>query len=172
MQRKSDIFCQHYEKWKAIDYIIFENPAAYALWNITPAVPGQALVIPKLHVEDIRELHGKDLQGFIHAIPETFEAIQQIYQQEPEYLYSFYSTIISKSPTFFEEYEHDFRAKIQPTLEMILRHQDLMIEPTAYNLGMNCGYNAGQRIAHIHLHLFPRRKPGLGVVTAMRKHLR
>jgi diadenosine tetraphosphate (Ap4A) HIT family hydrolase len=36
---------------------------------------------------------------------------------------------------------------------------------------MNCGYAAGQRIAHLHMHVFPRREAGLGVVTAMRHHL-
>jgi len=37
-----------------------------------------------------------------------------------------------------------------------LRHQDATI--TGFNIGMNCGYDAGQSIFHSHIHLIPRRQ--------------
>jgi diadenosine tetraphosphate (Ap4A) HIT family hydrolase len=37
-----------------------------------------------------------------------------------------------------------------------LRHQDSTI--TGFNIGMNCGYDAGQSIFHSHIHLIPRRQ--------------
>lgn len=37
-----------------------------------------------------------------------------------------------------------------------LRQQDGMI--TGFNIGMNCGYDAGQSIFHSHIHLIPRRR--------------
>ena len=36
------------------------------------------------------------------------------------------------------------------------RHQDATI--TGFNIGMNCGYDAGQSIFHSHIHLIPRRQ--------------
>ncbi|MEA2107969.1 MAG: HIT family protein [Pseudomonadota bacterium] len=37
-----------------------------------------------------------------------------------------------------------------------LRQQDATI--TGFNIGMNCGYDAGQSIFHSHIHLIPRRQ--------------
>jgi ATP adenylyltransferase len=37
-----------------------------------------------------------------------------------------------------------------------LRHRDATI--TGFNIGMNCGYDAGQSIFHSHIHLIPRRR--------------
>ena len=37
-----------------------------------------------------------------------------------------------------------------------LRLQDATI--TGFNIGMNCGYDAGQSIFHSHIHLIPRRR--------------
>ena len=43
----------------------------------------------------------------------------------------------------------------QLTTELL--HQDATI--TGFNIGINCGYDAGQSIFHSHIHLIPRR-PG------------
>ncbi len=42
----------------------------------------------------------------------------------------------------------------QLTTELL--HQDTTI--TGFNIGMNCGYDAGQSIFHSHIHLIPRRQ--------------
>ncbi len=42
----------------------------------------------------------------------------------------------------------------QLTTELL--HQDATI--TGFNIGMNCGYDAGQSIFHSHIHLIPRRQ--------------
>lgn len=33
---------------------------------------------------------------------------------------------------------------------------DEKYKPTGYNIGMNCGASAGQKIMHVHVHLIPR----------------
>lgn len=35
---------------------------------------------------------------------------------------------------------------------------DKKYEPTGYNIGFNCGIDAGQSVMHVHLHLIPRYK--------------
>ncbi|KYH34342.1 AP-4-A phosphorylase [Clostridium tepidiprofundi DSM 19306] len=35
---------------------------------------------------------------------------------------------------------------------------DIQYEPTGYNVGINIGYDAGQTIMHLHVHLIPRYK--------------
>ena len=34
---------------------------------------------------------------------------------------------------------------------------DKDFQPTGYNIGMNCGKDAGQTVMHSHIHLIPRR---------------
>jgi diadenosine tetraphosphate (Ap4A) HIT family hydrolase len=80
--------------------------------------------------------------------------------------------MLTEPPEFFADYAPSFLYKIRETLPVMLSHAHVSVMPTSYNLGMNCGYHAGQRIAHLHMHVFPRRTAGLGVVTAMRRHLR
>ncbi|MBT3194419.1 MAG: HIT domain-containing protein, partial [Verrucomicrobia bacterium] len=142
-----------------------------ALWNLTPAVPAHALVIPKSHVEELAELNATEAQGFLYAISETFRNIQRLYVLNPQHLLTFYNEILTKPPAFFGDYPRTFSEKINETLPSMLSHEEVSVSPTSYNIGMNCGYQAGQRIAHLHMHLFPRREAGPGVVTAMRHHL-
>ena len=60
--------------------------------------------------------------------------------------------------TYFELTEHEVLA----LNSMINKHKQLIEEedPTVsgFNIGMNCGEDAGQTVFHCHIHLIPRRK--------------
>ena len=41
--------------------------------------------------------------------------------------------------------------------QLILKmYLDKEYQPTGYNIGFNCGEDAGQSVMHVHLHLIPR----------------
>jgi diadenosine tetraphosphate (Ap4A) HIT family hydrolase len=45
--------------------------------------------------------------------------------------------------------------------ELIFKTRELLktrYEPTGYNVGINCGEDAGQTIPHMHIHIIPRYK--------------
>lgn len=43
-------------------------------------------------------------------------------------------------------------------LNTVKKRTDKEFEVSAYNIGVNCGENAGQTISHVHIHLIPRRE--------------
>jgi diadenosine tetraphosphate (Ap4A) HIT family hydrolase len=153
------IFCNSYNEDKK--KIIWENQEAFSVLNNKPSIPGHALIVTKQHITDLNEISGSMLEGFIHAIPQTFKSIQEIYETNPEKIVDFYKDLIINPP---EDKSGFFAVQM-------LNHPHLLVKPIAYNWGMNYGYEAGQRAIHLHIHLFPRREMGLGLATAMRKHL-
>lgn len=153
------IFCSSYSGDKK--EIIWENKGAFSVLNYKPSIPGHTLIVTKQHITDLNKITGSVLEEFIHAVPQTFEAIQRIYEKKPEIISEFYQELINNPP----EAKSSFLAK------QMLNHPHLLVKPVAYNWGMNYGYEAGQRAIHLHIHLFPRREIGLGIATAMRKHL-
>ena len=155
------IFCNSYKEYRKRKLIIFENKEAFSVWNYKPSIPGHVLIITKQHITDLKEIEGSVLEDFIHAIPQTFEAIQEIYEKKPDIIERFYKDLVINPP----------ESKSRTFAEQMLNHPHLLIKPIAYNWGMNYGYEAGQRAIHLHIHLFPRREMGLGIATAMRKHL-
>ncbi len=161
MQRKTCLFCRCEEETNQKKRPIYENNGAYSILNYKPSVPGHVLVVPKHHVINLEELKGSDLEDFIHAIPLTFVAIQQIYETHVQKLVDYYESLLINPP---EKASMIFARNM-------LDHPHLRERPVAYNWGMNCGFDAGQREIHLHVHLFPRRGKGLGIATAMRKHL-
>jgi diadenosine tetraphosphate (Ap4A) HIT family hydrolase len=60
--------------------------------------------------------------------------------------------------TWFDLYEPERRA-VELLLEA-LRNGIRTVDPhvTGFNIGMNCGEDAGQTIYHAHIHLIPRRR--------------
>ena len=74
------IFCNSYKK----DYkkIIWENKEVFSVINYKPSIPGHALIVTKQHLTDLKEITGSILEDFIHAVPQTFEVIQTIYEQK------------------------------------------------------------------------------------------
>ncbi|MFW9852526.1 MAG: HIT family protein [Candidatus Thorarchaeota archaeon] len=153
------IFCDSYKKDNK--KVIWENKEVFSVLNYKPSIPGHALIITKQHLTDLKEITGSILENFIHAVPQTFEVIQTIYEQKPETFKEFYKELIKNPPEI----------KSSQFAEQMLKHPHLLVKPIAYNWGMNYGYEAGQRAIHLHIHLFPRREMGLGIATAMRKHL-
>lgn len=54
------------------------------------------------------------------------------------------------------------RNEILALLERMKETLDAELNPDGYNIGMNIGEAAGQRILHAHIHLIPRIKAGTG----------
>jgi len=166
MGLEKDIFCNNFEVWKKDKKILFENQHVYSILSITPTVPALTLVIPKKHIENFSELTGNIAEEFFHAIPKTFEIIQEIYESCDKLrdLYEFY-TQLSKTGPF------DL-AKLQAK-EMLI-HPELKVKPVAYNVGINYGTFAGQTVNHLHWQLIPRRENKdrpFGIATAFKEYL-
>ncbi len=156
-----DIFCKLYPVWEKNGEVIYENKVAYAIFSVTPAMPAQAMVIPKKHVIRFSELEPEESKLFFEAIEETFAKIQEYYDRnEVDKIKKFYERLVENPPL----------SESKNNAEEMLKDDSLNERPMAYNVGINCGKEAGQLIDHIHLHIFPIRKEGKGVITAMRSH--
>jgi len=59
--------------------------------------------------------------------------------------------------TFFETTNEE-RIAIFELIDEAKKIIDKQYQPNAYNIGMNCGYYAGQSVMHVHVHLMPRYK--------------
>jgi diadenosine tetraphosphate (Ap4A) HIT family hydrolase len=156
------LFCSSFQENRVKNLILFENTHAYSVFNYKPSVPGHSLIIPKRHIINLKKLKGEILDNFFQAIPLTFDRILELYEQQPEKISVYYKSLVASPP---EPKSKEFALKM-------LQHPHLSLKPNSYNWGMNVGYKAGQREKHIHIHLFPRRENGLGIATAMRKHLK
>jgi len=80
---------------------------------------------------------------------------------------SLHSLIIPKRHVrdYFDLYQPERNA-----IDQLLRDRKQVIEAedatvTGFNIGMNCGGDAGQTISHAHVHLIPRRKGDVGKPT-------
>ncbi|ABS32394.1 HIT family protein [Clostridium botulinum] len=70
-----------------------------------------------------------------------------------------HTLIISKRHfnSFFEATEEEVKG-IYSLMHEVKEMLDIQYEPTGYNVGVNIGYDAGQTIMHLHIHLIPRYK--------------
>ena len=59
------------------------------------------------------------------------------------------------APTFFDITEEE-QIAILELLNKCKKYLDEKFSPTGYNIGLNCGRDAGQSVMHIHMHLIPR----------------
>lgn len=158
----ADIFCALYDNWKKEGLILYENENACGMLTFNSVVPGQAIIFPRRHIislEDLTWFEAKDLMAI--AVPETFKAIQKMYEADVDFLSKFYENVKNNPPFPLSK---DYAEKM-------LADPVLKISPVAYNVGINCGKEAGQSVNHLHLHLFPRREAGVGIVAAMERLL-
>jgi diadenosine tetraphosphate (Ap4A) HIT family hydrolase len=51
---------------------------------------------------------------------------------------------------------HDEKAHLNRTIEKAKEIIEIEFKPDGYNIGMNCGEQAGQTVFHFHCHLIPR----------------
>ncbi len=158
------LFCDSYQTWSQHGNILTERPNLYSILSITPASPGQAIIVPKAHVETMKSLDTAVYGTLFTFVEETFEALIQRYYQNPEgieRLREFYRKL-----SVDENVKPNFR---EMNAAMLLEEAHLEVKPLDYNLGMNKGDCAGQSQEHLHIHLFPRRNVGntKGIVTAM-----
>lgn len=67
--------------------------------------------------------------------------------------------IITKrhAKTYFDITEEEQNAMFT-LLKSAKLYLDREYKPTGYNIGFNCGIDAGQSVMHVHLHLIPRYK--------------
>lgn len=67
--------------------------------------------------------------------------------------------IISKNhkETFFDLSKEEQYAIID-LLNKCKKYVDELYHPNGYNVGLNCGREAGQSVMHVHMHLIPRYK--------------
>lgn len=67
--------------------------------------------------------------------------------------------IITKrhTETFFSTTNEE-REKMLELLDKCKNYIDEKYHPTGYNIGLNCGEDAGQSVMHVHMHLIPRYK--------------
>jgi diadenosine tetraphosphate (Ap4A) HIT family hydrolase len=57
-------------------------------------------------------------------------------------------------------------------LEIMKKKMDTEFSPDGYNIGMNIGEAAGQKILHVHIHLIPRIKGASGVSRGVKGVIR
>ncbi len=59
--------------------------------------------------------------------------------------------------TFFDTTDEE-RTSIFELIDKAKEMLDTKYHPDGYNIGMNCGFYAGQSVMHVHVHLIPRYK--------------
>ncbi len=159
------VFCGMYEIWKSQGDILVENDVAYAIFTRRDIItPGQVLLAPKRHVDRLRDLTDAECGGLIsRLIPSAFDAIQEIYQRDSEKIVAFYEKLRDGSDNLSS------KSAIE-----ILDNPWLSVMPEGYNAGVNRYHVAGQRMAHLHWHLVPRRTGdgnNLGFQTGLKQLL-
>lgn len=153
-------FCEIYSLYKKKDYILFENEGAFSFLSYKPSNFGHSMIVVKKHITSLPKLLSPDLNHLFGALEGTYDIIKEIFISNPGKIMNFYHSLVNNPPEpISKEY-----AIVQ--IEKGIPED----EPQGFNWGMNYGYHAGQRVSHLHLHLFPRLK-GLGIATAMQKHL-
>ncbi len=70
-----------------------------------------------------------------------------------------HTLIITKrhTETFFSTTNEE-KEKMLELLDKCKNYIDEKYHPTGYNIGLNCGEDAGQSVMHVHMHLIPRYK--------------
>lgn len=56
---------------------IFETENEHVFYNLSPKTKGQCLVVPKRHVENVRELNDKEAQSFFQTVKMVSEKLNK-----------------------------------------------------------------------------------------------
>lgn len=159
MSGGDDIFCKLYSSWRNEGKIIYENDFAFSIFSVTPAIAGQMMVIPKRCVDEYTLLNGDELVGLFDVVKKSFNELQNKYKNnEIDVLRRVYQQMMENPPTL----------STKSLAKQVLSDKLFDKMPVAYNLGINVGKEAGQLVGHVHVHLFPKREEGTGIVTAVR----
>lgn len=139
MPAQECIFCR-FSKEKKVK--IWENDFFYAMFDSFPVSPGHALIIPKRHVIEIKDLNKKEWKSLKETIKEVIKLI------EKTDLKAIYEAML-RNPLSDISIWFCKRA---------LSHPRINIKPDAYNHGVNDGKAAGRTVDHLHWHIIPRYK--------------
>lgn len=135
-------FCKSIKQQSGLDFIDdLETDLFIATWDVNPATPGHALVIPKRHLQHMRDLTTDEQENLIKAV---VAAKDYILQADLLTLYSDMATRMAgtKSEAFLNVAKEKLANMSRP--------------PDAFNDGLNDGVAAGQTVPRFHWHIMPR----------------
>ena len=112
------------------------------MWDANPVHPGHALLIPKRHVQYLKDLNEAELQSFAKGVVELKAFILKA-DLAAMYREMLRRTTNEKSQGFIEE-----------ALALLAQMDNR--PPDAFNDGLNDGPAAGQTVPHPHWHVMPR----------------
>jgi diadenosine tetraphosphate (Ap4A) HIT family hydrolase len=110
-------------------------------WDHSPATPGHALVIPKRHVQFMRDLNETERHELIDNVLLLKDYISSTN------LEAIYTTMLANIEDTVS------RTFLNDALDTLSRFQSA---PAAFNDGLNDGPAAGQTVPHFHWHVMPR----------------
>ncbi|MEK7568345.1 MAG: HIT family protein [Patescibacteria group bacterium] len=70
------LFCKIINKEISAD-VIYEDGDAVAVLDVQPRAPGHAIVLPKIHVENILELPEENIQGVFAAVKKVVGLLEK-----------------------------------------------------------------------------------------------
>lgn len=134
---ESCVFCDEQSK---SENTFAETDLWRARWDLYPATPGHVEVVPKRHAQYLDQLTDDEtntLLGFARRV------MQLIRETD---LVLLYNELLPSAD------DHN-RPLQEAALNAASQHSEA---PSAFNLGINDGPDAGQSVHHLHLHLMPR----------------
>lgn len=140
---KKCLFCQLYSSTKQNSEIFFKNSHFFCLLDVFPINPGHYLVIPTRHIENFSDLNQEEWIDLHNTIVTSQNELTKINLQAR------YKSILQKKISDLS---------IQYCTDVLNSIDRQGFAPTAYNIGVNDGIDAGRTIHHLHIHLIPRFK--------------
>ncbi|MGB3023920.1 MAG: HIT domain-containing protein [Candidatus Saccharimonadales bacterium] len=111
-----------------------------ARWDLYPATPGHAGIVPRRHVALLEELNEHEIDEMMRFAREAMSVIRR-------------SDLTGMYRMLAERSDDHMRVLQQKAMTSLALHSS---PPDAFNLGINDGPIAGQSVPHLHLHLMPR----------------
>ena len=135
-------FCKSINEKSGLDFIDeLETDLFIVAYDINPATPGHALIIPKRHIQYMKSLSEQERNNLIELAVASKEFVRR------DNLVDNYEKMLKRvTGTKSEEY-------IRKAISELKR---LKRQPDAFNDGLNDGPAAGQTVPHFHWHILPR----------------